>query len=277
MNLRRILDDFVEAADGITPDWDDAVRRASTSPQPREYAARGPSQLWSRFRARRALLLVTAALAGVVVVSAVAAQGSGRFPYWTFAGASDPTYPTTQTSTTGVWGVEQRALPPHYDADGHPLEVPTIRGVTAGYSWTLQAYVSEDATAATSGQLCVGIGPRERKPANEGAFESCWNRDFVDGDSADGHWAAIAVAIPAKIGTGPKLLFGPAAREVERVDLESDDGSVVRARTFDGPSNARVPGRVWVAVLPLDRLVRTLVPRNRDGDALERWDLEVAQ
>jgi hypothetical protein len=95
------------------------------------------------------------------------------------------------------------------------------------------------------------------------------------------HWVGSGLAIqglidPSGGGTGPKYLYGPATAEVRRVDLESDDG-VVSVPTFAGPPELGLDVRYWVAVLRLDRLVHTIVPRDAEGKALEHWHLAMAE
>jgi hypothetical protein len=57
---------------------------------------------------------------------------------------------------------------------------------------------------------------------------------------------------------------------------ESEDGTVVSVPTFPGPTDLTVPVRLRIAVLRLDHLVHTIVPRDQNSDALEHWDLELA-
>lgn len=230
---------------------------------------------------RRVLVLIASALAAMFALSAVAAE-QGRLPYWTFGSADDPTYPLLQTPRLGSWKAEATTIPP-FGFDG-PLEpgeavrVPTIEGASAGKQWKMQAFVGFRGRA----YLCYGLSADAPMLVDdEGYFGTCDSRAewfFTPSSSTTGETHAVqyGVAIPGQVGSGPKYLYGTAASNVARVDLVSDDGTVLTVPTFPVSDDLGVPARLWVAVLRLDHLVHTIVPRDKDGEALERWELEAA-
>ena len=261
--------ELVVEADGVEPDWEDALRRA------RVVGRRLPGAFDKRGR-RRVLVLVAAALACLFAMSAVAAQNSGRVPYWLMGPNPDErAVGGTQPTTVGVWTRAPRVLP---DPRSGSRRVPTIHGRTGATGWVFQAFIlSPDEIGTRERVLSLGIGPVSRRPANEGAFEAYFRPGWMMRNETDDHLVVFATAIPGKVGDGPKYLYGAAAPDVRQVDLESTDAPTVSVRTFAGPEGLGVPARFWVAVLPLGHLVHTLVPRDADGDALEHWRLEHAQ
>ena len=96
------------------------------------------------------------------------------------------------------------------------------------------------------------------------------------------HWVSLILAIPQRLeasggGTGPKWLFGVANPNVSRVELENEnDDTVVSVPTFAVPKDLTVRVRLWVAVLRLDQLVHTVVPRDKNGEPLEHWHQKIA-
>jgi hypothetical protein len=94
----------------------------------------------------------------------------------------------------------------------------------------------------------------------------------------DAHWVGFGTAIAGKVQNAEtKIHVGPAAENVRSVDLENDDGRVIRVPTIAAPKDLGVPARFWIAVLPVEHLVHTLVPRDNHGKALEHWHLPIAQ
>jgi hypothetical protein len=276
---REMLMDLVADADRIAPNWGDALRRAGF--------VRGRLALAGAIRPRRLVALAAVVLLAIFAVSAVASERPRRPVYWLFD-RSDETYPTIQLPTRAEWRLRERAgrnfvrtkkgFVPKVE------RVPVLEGSVAGHRWEMLAFLDE------RGLLNVGLNPGGTPPPYHGtdvpAFiggaSAGWHvRWIAGGTDAEDHAAWWSTYIPERISdggvTGPKWHFGPAAPNVTHVDLENDDGSVVRVRTFPGPPNLGAPTRLWVAVLRLDHLVHTIVPRDKDGNALEHWHLEIAQ
>jgi hypothetical protein len=93
------------------------------------------------------------------------------------------------------------------------------------------------------------------------------------------HWVGFVAGVPGKLtSTAPKFMFGPAAANVRTVDLENIvDRRVIRVATHRVPHEIGVRARFWIVVIPVDQLVHTIVPRDENGKALERWRLPTAQ
>lgn len=241
--------------------------------RPRGRAAR--HIVWPSFGLRRRTsALVAIAMASVFAVSAVAAN-QGRLPYWTFGSSDDPSYAEVQTPRLGSWTAEETAIPPFgYEGriePGESVRVPTIDGVSAGKPWKMQAFVG------MRGYLCFGLSAPA--PGTSGYFSTCDSRAdwfFTPPASAEDHAVQYGVAIPGQVGSGPKYVYGTAASNVARVDLESDDGTVVTVGTFSVSDDVGLPARLWVAVLRLDHLVHTLVARDTDGNVLDEWEMREA-
>jgi hypothetical protein len=46
--------------------------------------------------------------------------------------------------------------------------------------------------------------------------------------------------------------------------------------TFAAPEGYPVRFRIWVAALRLDKVVHVVVPLDRNGEELERWEMDMA-
>lgn len=254
----------------------------------------------ARRRLRRALVFVVVGLACAFTLSAVAAETKRFGPvYWLFD-RSEERFPLLQVPTLGEWSSRERVgglVETETGLRPQVRPIPVLHGDVAGKRWELQAFFETrngwptmSRRSAPGHLLCVGLNPGGTpKPYHGtdvprlGAF-SCGQpvHGVQPSRGGESHWVGFGVHVPGPIsaaggGTGPKYLFGTAAPEVRRVDLESNDGTVVSVPTFLGPSDFGVPARFWVSVLRLEHLVHTLVPRDAEGNELERWELPQAQ
>jgi hypothetical protein len=184
--------------------------------------------------------------------------------------------------------------------------VPVLQGSVAGHRFEMSALVNEE--GRTVGPMAMrtrgrwrgvsfgfsGGGPAEPTYGTKVPSVGSSGLAPVRGlpqlvppwaeppEADDLHWLSLTLSIPQRLeasggGTGPKWLFGVANPRVTRIDLKNEnDGTVVSVPTFDGPDQSPLRLRLWVAVLRLDQLVHTVVPRDRDGDALEQWRLQIA-
>jgi hypothetical protein len=287
-----MLTKLVEAAEAVEPDWDDALRRAGFLGRhfPRGSGARGSSR--KRLRWRRALVLVAVVLAAIFALSALAGGRQRHVVYWLFD-RSGETYPSIQVPRLGEWHHEKRAglrlLTTPHGLEPEIRTVPVLEGELAGHQWELLAFLASD-DAASAEELHVGFNPGGRPPpyygTNVPAFGGgAWGfpmRGLPRHGADELHWVGWSLDVPGPIepsggGTGPKYLYGPATADVRHVDLESDHGVVVRVPTFAGPPELGLDVRYWVAVLRLDTLVHTIVPRDAQGKALEHWHLELPE
>jgi hypothetical protein len=281
MTERAMLMQLVEAADSVQPDWEDALRRAG-------YLRPHFPPTRERLRAPRVLVLVALALAVIYVVSAVAAdKPRPGIVYWLFD-RSDETYPVEQVPTLGEWVYKKRAtfdsiqtkkgLIPEVRA------VPVIQGTVARHRFEMQAffkqYLRVGFSAGGPAEKYYGTGVPSLGAVNSGFLPVYGLEKPLKGEEF--HWISFVRYVPGPIrkggGTGPKWLFGVAHANVSRVDLEDENnGTVVSVPTFAGPSDQGVQVQLWIAVLRLDHLVHTVVPRDKEGDALEHWRLPIAQ
>jgi hypothetical protein len=274
---------LVEAAETVEPDWQDAVRRAGRLGRHRSYTL-------GKLGPRRALVLVAAVLVGIYAVTAVAADRRPRVVYWLFDRSSE-TYPLTQVPTVGKWTPTKRAGLDFVRTDkGYVPKgsiVPVLHGTVAGQRFEMQVFMRKEGSRKL---LNVGFHPGETPPPYHGTNIPAFSfvtggapvHGLSDADEEQLHWVSSGLSIPGPIessggGTGPKYHWGLAAANVRQVDLENDDGRVVRVPTFPGPRDLEVRVRVWIAVLRLDHLVHTIVPRDEEGKALEHWQLPIAQ
>jgi hypothetical protein len=286
----QLLMELVEPVEGVEPDWDDALRRAGF--RARHFPRRPPAV--RRRSVRRVLVLAALVLAAAFAISALAADRPHGIVYWLFD-RSPETYPQLQVPTLHQWHEEKRAgFGPLVKTD-HGLEprvmtVPVLEGEVAGHRFEMEVFLTDVLNPGRPPDLVVGFNPGgPAKPYYGTSIPAAAGGGFgFPGyglprafPEQDLHWVGWSLLIPGPIesggGTGPKYLSGPAAANVLRVDLVSGDGSVVSVPTFPGPSSVGVPVRLWVAVLRLDHLVRTLVPRDANGKALEHWRLYPAQ
>jgi hypothetical protein len=300
---QAILMRLVEPADAVEPDWQDALSRAG-------YLARRFPRRRALLRPRRVLVLVAVALAVIYAVAAVAADSPRVGPaYWLFD-RSGETYPVNQVPTLGEWVFRKRGTGGHVETKKGSVPevtaVPVLQGSVAGHPFEMSALIDRD--GRTVGPMEIpprgswrgvmfgfsGGGPAEPRygtnvPSIGGAglasvrglpqLTPSWVEPPEDDDL---HWLSVTMSIPQKLeasggGTGPKWLYGVANPTVTRVDLENEnDGTVVSVPTFAAPAESPVRLRLWVAVLRLDQLVHTVVPRDKDGEALEHWRLQIA-
>ena len=304
MSERAILMRLAEPADTVEPDWQDALRRAG-------YLGRHIPRRRELVRPRRVLVLVAAALILIYAVAAVAAGRPRVGPaHWLFD-RSDETYPVRQVPELGEWVLRKRSgvefvqskkeltciaelrpidLGPRSDVciDRVPAitAIPVLRGSVAGHRFEISTWFSDP-------DLNLGFDAGE--PAdpyygtNVPAPGDGWGavgirglREPVDGEIL--HWVSITATYTGEgpitkdgVGRGPKWFFGAANPKVARVDLvNTNDGTVVTVPTIPPPKGLPVRVRFWVAALRLDQLVHIVVPRDHEGDELERWRLEMA-
>jgi hypothetical protein len=223
-------------------------------------------------RRRRVLVLVAAVLAVTYAVPAVAQE------QWWWMGSPNATVkPVSQVVTVGKWRTEElmdpRVVRPAQTA-------PVIAG---DVRWVVQAFMSKH-RGLNEDMLCLALSPDRSPPgADLGGGGACGFP--VHGlaprstDPDDLHWVGYSATIPgrATIGT-PKFVYGLAAAKVHTVELEdSVDGVVIRVPTHAIPDKVGLDARFWIVAIPPDQLIHTIVPRDEDGDALERWQLPTAQ
>jgi hypothetical protein len=291
VNERAVLMNLIEAAETVEPDWQDALRRAGFVARYRPRDRRRPTT-------RRVLVLAVVLLGMLYGVAAIAADEPGwSIRYWIFD-RSQETYPTTQLATVGEWHEAPRmGLEHRYTKDGVEVlaaTIPVLLGEVAGRGFEMQVYLRPRGDADRvqrswrpgASDLCVGFEPGGTPkpyhgtdiPSFAGGTCNPPIQELRPFGYEELHRVGATLHVPGPIeptggGTGPKYLFGVAAPNVRRVDLESRDGTVVRVPTFAGPPDLGVPVRLWVAALRLDHLVHTIVPRDDEGDALEHWHL----
>jgi hypothetical protein len=294
MSERALLLELVEAADEVEPDWQDALGRAG-------YLARRFPRSGRPARRRRVLVLVAAALAVIYVVSAVAADRRPFGLVHQLVDRSEETYAVEQVPELEGWTRRRRAIDEPVMTEKGTMravrEVPTIQGSIAAHRFEMSAFVS-DFRSNVLGRLRVGFSPGG--PAENCPPTSCGAGNSVPSYGVAGaarlnvyglgeelglkplRWVSIAATVGGTlekttagyVGDGPKWFFGVANEKVVRVELENtNDGTVVSVPTFAPPGDFPVRVRLWVAVLRLDQLVHVVVPHDREGDELERWEL----
>jgi hypothetical protein len=278
-----MLVELVESTESVEPDWADALRRAG-------YRGRYLPRREQPARWRRVAVIAAAAFVLLYIVSAVAAGNPHGVVYWLFD-RSSKTYPVLQEPKLGRWTSRERAGDTLVRTDEGLVpsvrSVPVIEAEVAGEPVELEVFFEDEHLAVA---LNPGGPPKPYHgtdvPALVGGAESSGSPIYGlapdTGPLDRQHWVGSTLFVPGPIeptggGTGPKYLFGLAAPNVRRVDLEGDHGAVVSVPAFPGPPSLGVNVRVWVAVLRLDQLVHTIVPRDVDGDALEHWHLPEAQ
>lgn len=212
---------------------------------------------------KRLIVMLAVFAALVFAFSAVATDGPGDdISYW---------YDITDRSARAEAGVQEVTL--------GQWQAGTIHGEASGYGWSLRPYVTEGAPNAPNGTLGIEFGtdlPKYEGSNEAQASDQTWGYPVYGlAKGPNLHWIGWGAYIPGTIGSGggdpPKYVYGPANSRVMSIDLVADEKYVVTVRTFAGPPGVRA--RFWVAVLPLGHLVHTLVPRDRNGNALERWRL----
>jgi hypothetical protein len=217
---------------------------------------------------RRMLVIVAVALAAIYTVPAVAQER-----WWWVTSPDDQLQPMTQVVTVGRW-TERQLL--HTEEADSVLAAPFAAD---GRTWVLQAFVSKRDI------LCVGIKADPPWPPSEPVgFVQCGHP--VHGippprprrKEVEVHWVGFGTAIAGKVESSTtKIHVGPAAENVRTVDLENNDGRVIRVPTIAAPEGLDRAARFWIAVLPIEQLVHTVVPRDEEGKALEHWRLPIAQ
>lgn len=281
MSERTMLMQLVETADTVEPDWQDAIRRAG-------YRGRHFPRGRDRLRPRRVLVLVAVALAVVYAVSALAAESPrAGFVYWLFD-RSGKTYPVEQVPALGGWEYRERAtFESVLTKKGRVPEVravPVLQGTISGHHFEMSAffkqYLHVGFSAGGPADKYYGTNAPSLGSVNSGSLPVYGLEQPLKGEKF--HWVSLTVHVPGPIregsGTGPKWLFGAANPNVSRVDLENEnDGTVASVPTFAAPQQLPVRVRLWIAVLRLDHLVHTIVPRDKEGKALEHWRLPIAQ
>jgi hypothetical protein len=281
MSEQAMLLRMVEASDAIGPDWEDVLVRAGF--RGRHLPIRG-----KQLSRRRVVVLAVVALAVIYAVSAVAVRNARVGPvYWLFD-RSGETYPVHQAPHVSGWVERSRGIP----WNGAVGTVPVLQGTVAGHRFELSALTRWGAVALgfSAGTARPLYGTNVPSVGSGSAAtvrglpvpEAVGGRRFEAPDLEDQHWVSITLDIPQGFeasggGTGPKWVYGVANPRVARVHLEDEvTGTVVTVPTIQGPEDYPVRLRVWVAVLRLDQLVNTVVPRDKDGDELERWELDQA-
>jgi hypothetical protein len=296
MSERALLMQLVEGANTVEPDWQDALRRAG-------YRGRRFPRSGRPVRRGRLLVLVAAALAVIYVVSAVAADRRPFGLVHQLVDRSDETYAVEQVPELEGWIRRRRAIDEPVMTEKGTMravrEVPTIQGAIAANRFELSAFVS-DFRSNFLGRLRVGFspgGPAENCPPTSCASDakvpylgSGIARLNIYGLGEELglkplRWVSIAATVGGTlektnagyVGDGPKWFFGVANEKVARVELENtNDGTVVSVPTFAPPNEFPIRVRLWVAAVRLDQLVHVVVPRDQDGEALERWEMNAA-
>jgi hypothetical protein len=277
---------LVEDADRLEPDWADALRRTGF--------VRGRLGLAQALRPRRVVALVAVVLLAALAVSAIASERPRRPVYWLFD-RSPQTYPSVQTPRLGPWTIDERARSSAFcrPTVGCPMEVlrvPVVEGAVAGHNWEMVVYFGERQGGRIR-LLFVGLNPGGTPAAYHGTDVPALLGGAMTGDvvrwmpggedAEDRLFWGDGVYIPGPIreggGTGPKWHYGPAAPNVAEIDLENDDGRIVKVPTFEGPPSLPAPTRLWVAALPLTHLVHSIAARDAEGNLLERHELPIAQ
>jgi hypothetical protein len=278
---RAMLMHLVEDAERLEPDWADALRRAGF--------VLGRLGVAEVLRPRRVVALVAVVLLAALAVSAIASERPRRPVYWLFD-RSPQTYPTVQRPSVGPWKIRERAQTSAFCCRLEVLRVPIVEGAVAGHRWEMVVYFRERQGGYTR-LLFVGLSPGGTPapyrgttiPALVGGAETGYKVRWMPGgeDAEDRLFWGDGVYIPGPIrdggGTGPNWHFGTAAPNVAEIDLENDDGRIVKVPTFEGPSSLPAPTRLWVAALPLTHLVHSIAARDAEGNLLERHELPIAQ
>jgi hypothetical protein len=290
MREQAMLMQLIEGADRVQPDWQDALDRAG-------HLGRQFPHRTKLLRPQRVAIIVAVVLATIYTVAAVAAGRPRVGPvYWLFD-RSNETYPVYQVPRLEGWAKLSRGT---FDVDPvrgwHAVKVvPVLRGWVAGHRFEMSAFTLD-------GQFSVGFsGGRPSRafhgtnvPAvGDGAVgvagivrglpvpKAVGGVPFHAPDPEDMHWVSVTLGI-ARIdssggGTGPKWVFGVANPDVARIELrDANDGTAVSVPTFSGPPGYPIRFRIWVAALRLDKLVHIVVPLDRNGKELERWELPMA-
>lgn len=237
----------------------------------RKRERRARLRLLATARRRRTLVVVAAALAVIYSMPAVAQER-----WWWFSPDST-LQPVSQVVTVGNWKTEELLDPRAVS----PAQTAPI--VTGDVRWIVQAFVSRH-RGLNKEMFCLVLS-RDRPSPDTG----------LGGGGACGfpvhgllplttpperlHWVGYTASIPGLVASGtPKIMFGPAAPNVRTVDLENIlDRRVIRVPTHQIPDEVGLDARFWIVVIPPDQLVHTIVPRDENGKALERWRLPTAQ
>lgn len=276
---------LVEAADGIEPDWHGALGRAG-------YRGRHLPGGREPVPPRRVVAFVVIALAVIYAMAALAAGRPRVGPvYWLFD-RSDEVYPMQQTPALGRWTNRKRGTFDGPSPQGGALVkvVPVLSGTVAGHRFEMAmgpiTHHSYSVLGFSAGGPAEPFHGTNVPAVGGGGFAAVRGLPvpaaFETPDPEDLHWVSVTLGIPQGFepsggGTGPKWIFGIANPRVARVDLVDEVAdTVVSVPTFAGPPDAPFRGRIWVAVLRLDQLVNSVVPRDGEGEELERWELPQA-
>jgi hypothetical protein len=232
----------------------------------RDMRGRRDGRVRLAFGRRRVLVVVATVLATLYAVPAVAQER-----WWWVSSPNESMQPTTQVLTVGRWTSQELKI--------HPEEgrVPSARFDAVGGHWLLLAFINQRKL------LCVGVMPDPPELGNDvGGFIACGHGVHGVGPATTPesarHWVGFGTAIPGKVENAKaRFMFGPAAANVREVDLANADGRVIRVSTMAAPEGLGVPARFWIAVVPMEQLVHTVVPRDAEGHELERWRLPIAQ
>jgi hypothetical protein len=289
MSEQAVLTQLVERADRVPPDWQDALRRAG-------YLGRRFPRRQELLRPRRVAVILADALAAIYTVAAVAAGRPRVGPVYWFFDRSKETYPVRQVPRLEGWADLKRGT---FDTDpvtgGRAVKtVPVLKGTIAGHRFEMSAFTMDGRFALAFS----GGGPAE--PAHgtnvpsvgDGAGSAVVRGlpvpkvvggvPFEAPDLEDMHWVSVTLAIPQGFdasggGTGPKWIYGVANPGVARVELrDENEGTAVSVPTFAAPEGYPVRFRIWVAALRLDKVVHVVVPLDRNGEELERWEMDMA-
>jgi hypothetical protein len=223
---------------------------------------------------RRALVVVAVALAVIYSVPAVAQER-----WWWMNSPNSSLKPVSQVVTVGEWKTGELRDP---RAVGPAQTAPVVAG---DERWIVQAFKMKH-QGLNWDMLCLAISPDPPRPATDATGRRTLGCGFpVHGlvppriEAEELHWVGFNVSIPGTVASGtPKFMFGPAAPSVRTVELENIvDRRVIRVATHPIPDEVGVDARFWMVILPVDQLVHNIVPRDENGETLERWRLPTAQ
>jgi hypothetical protein len=223
-------------------------------------------------RPRWALAIGAVALAVIYSVPAVAQER-----WWWMSSPNSTLKPVSQVVTVGKWKTADLLDP---RAAG-PAQRATV--VYGDVRWIVQAFMSKH-RGLNVDMLCLALNPDPPRPANDlGGSGACGfpvHGLMPPGLKAEElHWVGFSASIPGRVESGtPKFMLGPAASNVRTVDLENVvDRRVIRVSTHEIPEEVGVDARFWIVAIPPDQLIHTIVPRDEEGNELERWRLPTAQ
>lgn len=219
---------------------------------------------------RRLALGVAACLIGL----AGATVGAASRDWWFFHDI--PLRPVSQVvvvasssnELTTPWG------PPWPRSGGEMI------GDSNGVPWELVSFVAKP--PQEDSELCWGV-TTDLSGSGRGGAINCSATEYPgpghsDDSHVETHWLGFFTHVPGLLDQAEeKLIAGPTNENVADVDLIVSDGAPIRVHTLAAPPGLPVSVRFYVAALPVDKVVRALVPRDAQGNALERWNLPVGQ